>query len=1368
MMVYKRYIKRDGKNIGPYLYKSVRQKDGRIKSVYIGQPNQTAQKQDITLQPFLFLIALLSILLLFIIFKPLITGYFVYNTETFSKEVMLDASQSTEYEFDINNDFFLLNSLSISGSMTGEHAKVYLEIENKSYLVGEFSDPNMGLVGYAIQESSPEQAPSESPTEPQEISPSTKSAQEQPEEQSATLPSQEIQNSSTETPEAGNEISVAKESKFTNFCTETCGLNEIGIGDTKIRLRIELHNANLKITSITYSLANLSSQLNVDSEALNEIKENGKAKVIVDFKSEQGISASSETENIKVERKFLDSNAVSGEITKDDLKNLIYSHKIDKIYSDSVNMILLSESAPLINATEVWQKQENNVNITGTGETACVIDTGVSSHPALNGRIIGAHCYCSVSGPCCPNGLMEDTDATDNNGHGTHIAGIIASSDPVYRGIAPDSSIVAVKVCDASGYCSSSDMVSGVEFCVNNSELYNISVISISIGGGGYASYCDSVLPAMTSAINAARQKGILVTVASGNNGYYERLTWPSCIGNATPVMATDKNDNIASYSNRNYLVSLAGVGGSASHPIISTAPGGGFIGKDGTSMACPHVAAGILLLRQYLSFYGVSFSPEKIIQILKANGKPINDSANNKTFYRIDILDAINSIPEINQNNSSITVSGKVKIKFSSATDLADWDAFTMNNNFISLNKDLYPAYNKQAIITFYNLNYQKTPVILKDNILCADCTVFNYSNSTLVFKVEGFSTYTSSSNSELSIFDSANGTAFINKPVIFYADYASKSSGQLINGTCNLSFNQSSKLMLLNNSAYYYNTTFSDFNLYSYNVSCSSSDFEPLSALGEINITKMSAKLNLSFNNITGSINVTLNSAVIINATLLEPANESIKMYINGSFAGEGSSIANSTVFNNYGAYNITAAYTGSSDYSPYSVTSWINVITDTLPPQYSAVNGLNAVYGKNKAYQINVTWQDNFAVGSEWIEHNFFGSFSNYSMDGAYNFGDIPAGNYSLILFANDSSGNLNSTGMLNFTLNKSPNPVSIYINNNHNDLTIIYGAQSNITAVAEGNISLYRDNAQISNPEIAVLGAKSGYVYRATAAGNQNYSDNSTGASYILNVTKQEPSLTIYFNNNIGDFTFTSSTTLNIMAALSIDGNVTLYKNDGKIAEGASPLTQIESLSSNGTYKITAAYLGNDNYSAKNRTNSITIQIGQTTTREPAQNTPRISSENCHVSWTCADWSACRDDGMKERVCTDANQCGTASGKPIEIIDCNCKENLSCENWTECSDNKQTRNCIALNGCSSDKTETRACMLAAPSINGMSYSISGLNINNLKTEAISFAKKPVFYIPSAAIIIAIIAFMFIKMRGKSFLNELLSRKHRKKKK
>jgi len=283
----------------------------------------------------------------------------------------------------------------------------------------------------------------------------------------------------------------------------------------------------------------------------NELN-NNRDKIVKEIKEDIG--------NNDVKNKF--GNLVSAKITKEDLEKLEENPEIKSVKIDRPIKAFLQDSVPLINATLVWPIQALNKNLTGLYETACIIDSGIYNHTDFSTNIIGTHCFCSTkegaSSNCCPNGNSEDTNATDNNGHGTHVAGIFAASSSI-KGVAIGSKIVAVKILNSSGDGYGSDLKLALDWCISNADTYNISVISLSLGGGSYTGYCDNIDDSenITGSIDNAVSRNISVVVAAGNSASTTSISSPACIRNAIAVGATTKADAIWVSSNRNNITDL-------------------------------------------------------------------------------------------------------------------------------------------------------------------------------------------------------------------------------------------------------------------------------------------------------------------------------------------------------------------------------------------------------------------------------------------------------------------------------------------------------------------------------------------------------------------------------------------------------------------------------------------------------------------------------------------------------------------------------------------------------------------------------------------------------------------------------------------
>ncbi|MDP3734567.1 MAG: S8 family serine peptidase [Nanoarchaeota archaeon] len=334
-------------------------------------------------------------------------------------------------------------------------------------------------------------------------------------------------------------------------------------------------------------------------------------------------------------------NALAGEITADGLAKLEQNPAVESIVYDYPITISLDVSVPLVGAAAVQTLSVNGDLIQGDGETVCVIDTGIDyTHPAFGGcttaDFIAGNCAKVIGGYDIAD---ADTDPKDSNNHGSHVAGIVASTDATYTGVAPAAKLVAVKVFPgSSGSTNVSNVIAGIDWCKNNAATYNISIITLSLGDGSqHNSDCDTDI--LASAANSAVDAGIFVDVASGNNGYSSGIGVPSCASKVAAVGWTSDTDAISSGSNSGLILDLLAPGTS----IMSSKTGSGFMALSGTSMAAPHVAGAAALIRQYWKqAYGITLTPAEVMTTLTDNGVMLFDSRNSLTFPRIDLLAAV------------------------------------------------------------------------------------------------------------------------------------------------------------------------------------------------------------------------------------------------------------------------------------------------------------------------------------------------------------------------------------------------------------------------------------------------------------------------------------------------------------------------------------------------------------------------------------------------------------------------------------------------------------------------------------------------------------------------------------------------------
>ncbi|MBU0978087.1 MAG: S8 family serine peptidase [Nanoarchaeota archaeon] len=414
------------------------------------------------------------------------------------------------------------------------------------------------------------------------------------------------------------------------------------------------------ITALVLLSISFVSAAEIPQKIQDKIKEHGTSEVMVlldSSKAKQEV-ISSLSDKFALEHEYSTFNGFSGVINKEGLKVLAENPDVKAIVEGRIYETLLDYSAPQIGATDVWDLTINSVNVTGEGETICVVDTGIyGEHEAFEGKIKAERCYCRIENddgfPCCPNNEIEDDNAEDETGHGTHVAGIVAGDLPVYRGIAPGADIVAIKVCDQHGSCHGYDMVAGIDWCVTNAEEYNISAITMSIGGGLFSRYCDVNLPDFSAVINAAAAKNIPVTISAGNSYNTTSISSPACIEAAIPVGGVNDTDSI--FYNRCSILDLL----APARGIISAAMGGGTVSKSGTSMATPHVAGSIILMKQFLKLQGEDvLSPAEFEAVLDETGLQLYDAPSGETYSRINVYDAILSLddkgPEVEFTSSS------------------------------------------------------------------------------------------------------------------------------------------------------------------------------------------------------------------------------------------------------------------------------------------------------------------------------------------------------------------------------------------------------------------------------------------------------------------------------------------------------------------------------------------------------------------------------------------------------------------------------------------------------------------------------------------------------------------------------------------
>jgi subtilisin family serine protease len=236
------------------------------------------------------------------------------------------------------------------------------------------------------------------------------------------------------------------------------------------------------------------------------------------------------------------------------------------------------------------------------------------------------------------------------------VAGIIAGGGvSAPRGMAPEATIVAVKVLDRSGSGASSSIVSALDYVLRSRP--EVKVVNLSLGLSNlFPGTCDNAAAFTTgfaSAINALRARGTITFASSGNSGNASQIAVPGCIAAAVAVGAvydgeagsitlgctdsTTSADRVACFSNASPAMDLLAPGA----PSTSSGVNGGSITFVGTSQACPAAAgAGVLLMSA-----NPGAGPDQVEQALKDTGVSITDPRNGMSFRRINVRAAIDKV---------------------------------------------------------------------------------------------------------------------------------------------------------------------------------------------------------------------------------------------------------------------------------------------------------------------------------------------------------------------------------------------------------------------------------------------------------------------------------------------------------------------------------------------------------------------------------------------------------------------------------------------------------------------------------------------------------------------------------------------------
>jgi serine protease len=266
---------------------------------------------------------------------------------------------------------------------------------------------------------------------------------------------------------------------------------------------------------------------------------------------------------------------------------------------------------------------------TGKNVTVAIVDTGIAKVPDLDDlNFVEGYDF-----------INDETNASDDQGHGTHIAGTIAqTTNNGYgtAGIAPDARLMPLKVVTVGGSATAADIAEAIRSAANR----DADVINLSLAGTGYSA-------TMQQAIDYAYRKGV-VTVAAAGNSNQNAVTYPARYNHVLSVAATDISGKRAAYSNFGAGVNFAAPGG----VVTTEKPTGGIIQNtfdlknkeslfapyQGSSFAAAHLSGAVALIKSI-----AKLEPDQIEQVLvQTSRKPTSDPLNEYGVGTIDVAAAL------------------------------------------------------------------------------------------------------------------------------------------------------------------------------------------------------------------------------------------------------------------------------------------------------------------------------------------------------------------------------------------------------------------------------------------------------------------------------------------------------------------------------------------------------------------------------------------------------------------------------------------------------------------------------------------------------------------------------------------------------
>ena len=305
----------------------------------------------------------------------------------------------------------------------------------------------------------------------------------------------------------------------------------------------------------------------------------------------------------------------------------------------------------------------NDYGFRGGGQTVAVIDSGIAyDHYALGGgfgsnyRVVGGWDFTGEND-------ANPYDDGPEGSHGTHVAGIIGSSDSTHQGVAPDVDLVGLRVFDDAGAGYFSWVENALQWVIDNRTAFEnpITAVNLSLG----TNWNSATVPnwaMLEEEFAQLEADGVFISVSAGNSftSYNTPgLSYPAASPYVVPVMSTD-DSGLLSYFSQRHQSAIAAPGRWIYSTIPDYAGNNNGVTDDwanfsGTSMAAPYVAGASVIVREAMEFVGMTnINQDTIYAHMLATADTINDAATGLSYSRLNLEAAIDALMPTDDYGSS------------------------------------------------------------------------------------------------------------------------------------------------------------------------------------------------------------------------------------------------------------------------------------------------------------------------------------------------------------------------------------------------------------------------------------------------------------------------------------------------------------------------------------------------------------------------------------------------------------------------------------------------------------------------------------------------------------------------------------------